>query len=650
MTDTANLGLPLIDAGQAQKHVTHNEALRILDAAIQIAVEDRNRTVPPPSPAEGQRHVVAAAATGAWAGHGEAIAMFQGGAWDFLTPRAGWCLWSIADDAMCVFDGTQWRDIRSLALDNLSRLGVNTAAAAPNLFAAKSNAALFAAIDVADGGSGDARVQISKQSAANTASVVFSDNYSGRAEFGLVGSDAFRLKVSGDGASFVDALVIDQSSGNAALPRGLALTGVVAPAQLTASQNDFAPPGLAAAAVLQLSADAARSISGLAGGAEGRVVVLINVGSQPITLLDNSGASAAANRFAVGGPLAIAGQQAAILRYDGAAARWRAIAGGAGASPARAGMTNRIINPEGAILQRGAGPVADDAYGFDRWYVLCETATVAIDQLLDQEAGTPWMMRHTQAQPAAQRIGTAQIIEAANCKDLRGAAVMLSARVRMSSSATLRYAIVEWTGAADTLTSDVVNNWNSGTFAPGHFFAAAATTVAAVGSAALAANVLTNVSLPATISAAARNLIVMFWTEAAAAQNATMDIGRVQLEAGGAATPFARRSLGDELNLCIRYYRTAGRGAPAFAANPTMVFFSATIFPPMRAAPSYVALKTAVVFRDPVSGSQTSTASTHSVSPGAGGIYVELNGYSGLTAGRQGVIASDDVCGLVAEL
>ena len=174
-------------------------------------------------------------------------------------------------------------------------------ASSPNLLSVKSNAALLAAINVADGGSGDARLQISKESAAKTASVFFSDAFSGRAEFGLVGSDAFKLKVSADGSAWVEAFTIDQTTGNLALPRGLALSGVIAPAQITANQNDYSPTGAAAASVLQLSSDASRSISGLAGGAEGRVVSIINVGSQPITLLDESASSAAANRFTLGG-------------------------------------------------------------------------------------------------------------------------------------------------------------------------------------------------------------------------------------------------------------------------------------------------------------------------------------------------------------
>jgi hypothetical protein len=223
-------------------------------------------------------------------------------------------------------------DLRDLpvTLDNAVHVGINTTASSPNLLNVKSNAALLSAINVADGGSGDMRLQVSKESAAKTASVFFSDNFSGRAEFGLVGSDAFKLKVSADGSAWVEAFTIDQSSGNLALPRGVALTGVIAPPQITASQNNYNPTGVATAAVMQLSSDASRNITGLAGGAEGRLVSLINVGSKPIVLLDESTSSTAANRFTLGGNLTIPARQAAMLRYDGTAARWQAISAATG--------------------------------------------------------------------------------------------------------------------------------------------------------------------------------------------------------------------------------------------------------------------------------------------------------------------------------
>ncbi len=145
MTDTPNLGLPFIDGGQAQKHVTHNEALRILDAVIQVAVLDRTRTAPPSSPAEGARYIVASGATWAWAGHAQAIATWQDGAWAFLLPKSGWCVWSVADDEMMVFDGTLWRAVAAPSLDGVPHLGINATADASNLLSVKSNAALFAA-------------------------------------------------------------------------------------------------------------------------------------------------------------------------------------------------------------------------------------------------------------------------------------------------------------------------------------------------------------------------------------------------------------------------------------------------------------------------------------------------------------------------
>ncbi|EGP07798.1 hypothetical protein CSIRO_2393 [Bradyrhizobiaceae bacterium SG-6C] len=327
MTDTPHLGLPFIEGSQAQKHVTHNEALRILDSVVQIGVLDTDRTAPPSSPAEGDRHIVASGATGAWAGHADAVAVREDGAWRFLNPKAGWCAWSDADGLLLVYDGTAWIEVTGSGgmSGSVSLLGINDSASAPNLLTVKSNAALFDAIAVADSGSGDMRLQISKETAANTASVVFSDAFSGRAEFGLIGSDDFKLKVSSDGSTFTEALIIDRSSGNAAFPRGVALTGVISPSQITSNQNDYNPAGVAAASVINLSSDALRTISGLAGGAEGRVVALLNTGSQPILLLNESGSSTAANRFTSGGDLALGAKQAVLLRYDGTAARWSAL-------------------------------------------------------------------------------------------------------------------------------------------------------------------------------------------------------------------------------------------------------------------------------------------------------------------------------------
>jgi hypothetical protein len=105
---TTHLLLPYILAAQAQKHVTHNEALRLLDAMVQLSVLDRDLTAPPASPADGDRYIVAIGATGLWAGWDLNVAFWIDGVWMRLVPRPGWQAW-IADEASStVWTGAIW--------------------------------------------------------------------------------------------------------------------------------------------------------------------------------------------------------------------------------------------------------------------------------------------------------------------------------------------------------------------------------------------------------------------------------------------------------------------------------------------------------------------------------------------------------------
>lgn len=226
MTDTtANLSLPEITASQAQKHVTHNEALRALDVLIQLAVLDRDLASPPGSPAEGQRWLVAASATGAWSGHSHQIAAWQDGAWDFYSPQIGWLAYVIDEGALIAWDGSGWVPALDMVggateLQNMALLGLGTTADSTNPLSAKLNNALWTAKTEAEGGDGNLRYKLSKESSAKTLSLLFQDNYSGRAEIGLTGDDDFRFKVSADGSTWKDAIVIDKSSGQVSFPQG----------------------------------------------------------------------------------------------------------------------------------------------------------------------------------------------------------------------------------------------------------------------------------------------------------------------------------------------------------------------------------------------------------------------------------------------
>ncbi|MGD9294547.1 MAG: DUF2793 domain-containing protein, partial [Roseobacter sp.] len=84
---SSSLSLPFIMPSQAQKHVTHNEALRILDAVTQLTVIADDTTAPPGTPTEGGRYIPDTGATGDWAGREGEIALFEGGSWRFFVPR-----------------------------------------------------------------------------------------------------------------------------------------------------------------------------------------------------------------------------------------------------------------------------------------------------------------------------------------------------------------------------------------------------------------------------------------------------------------------------------------------------------------------------------------------------------------------------------
>lgn len=224
MSDQTNLlGLPYIMPSQAQKHVTHNEALRLLDATVQLSVGSRSLTAPPEAPAEGDRHIIASGADGAWSGKDGRIAAFQDGAWTVLTPREGWLAW-VEDEQklLCRMTGAWVAVEQSLSeLQNLSLLGVGTGADPTNPFAAKLNKALWSARYAAEGGDGDLRYTFNKEAPANSATLLMQTDWSGRAEIGLSGDDDLRFKVSADGAAWNDALVADRSTGSVSFPGGL---------------------------------------------------------------------------------------------------------------------------------------------------------------------------------------------------------------------------------------------------------------------------------------------------------------------------------------------------------------------------------------------------------------------------------------------
>ncbi len=108
MASTTQFGLPLLAPSQAQKHVTMNEALAILDAVAQLRVLSSTVQIPPTDVDEGGAYLVPVGASGEWTGRSKRVAVWSNGGWLYLTPKAGWCAWDEETNGRRVFDGTDW--------------------------------------------------------------------------------------------------------------------------------------------------------------------------------------------------------------------------------------------------------------------------------------------------------------------------------------------------------------------------------------------------------------------------------------------------------------------------------------------------------------------------------------------------------------
>ncbi len=105
---TARFGMPLLHAGQAQKELDHNEALTLLDLAVQPVVRAIGLNEPPSDPGEGDCWLVGASPVGAWSGHAQALAGWTAGGWRFVAPRPGMAVFHGGDQLTVRHDGTGW--------------------------------------------------------------------------------------------------------------------------------------------------------------------------------------------------------------------------------------------------------------------------------------------------------------------------------------------------------------------------------------------------------------------------------------------------------------------------------------------------------------------------------------------------------------
>ena len=137
MTETNNLRLPLLAAGQAQKHVTVNEALVRLDALAPGVCESATTLAAPAAAVEGAVYIVPDG--GGWPAEAGDLCVWLNGGWLGVTPAAGWRVWVRDEQAERRFEAGRWRSaaadgMRSKTVDLSLEAGmaVETAAVIPD--------------------------------------------------------------------------------------------------------------------------------------------------------------------------------------------------------------------------------------------------------------------------------------------------------------------------------------------------------------------------------------------------------------------------------------------------------------------------------------------------------------------------------------
>ena len=104
-----NLGLAYgWTLGESGWHTDMDANLKRLGAIVGLSVKDRDLTTPPASPTDGDRYIVPAGATGAWAGKTDQIAVRIAGSWEYHAPRVGWLAYIAAEDRLAVYKAGGW--------------------------------------------------------------------------------------------------------------------------------------------------------------------------------------------------------------------------------------------------------------------------------------------------------------------------------------------------------------------------------------------------------------------------------------------------------------------------------------------------------------------------------------------------------------
>ncbi len=109
MSETRTFHLPLLQASQAQKHVTVNEALVRLDGLAQITLQSRGLSTPPASSSDGDCYALPMGCSEDWEGQDGLLALASNGGWIFVAPMNGWSAWLVDEHSRATYLQGSWQ-------------------------------------------------------------------------------------------------------------------------------------------------------------------------------------------------------------------------------------------------------------------------------------------------------------------------------------------------------------------------------------------------------------------------------------------------------------------------------------------------------------------------------------------------------------
>lgn len=218
---TPNLQIEHLVPQQIQREVTVNDAFNRVDAFMNNGAISRQHHTPPKDPDNGDVYIISQTPEDIWQDKAGWLTYYWQ-VWYYIQPNEGITIWVNDEDILLTYNGKEWQEtLKAPATDYTQTLGVGAKADAYNKLVVRSAASLFTHAE-----QHNVQMKLNKAGEKYTASQLFQSNYTTHAEWGLVGSNNFSLKVSADGSYFQPVMQIDSNTAQARFYQPVQTSGI----------------------------------------------------------------------------------------------------------------------------------------------------------------------------------------------------------------------------------------------------------------------------------------------------------------------------------------------------------------------------------------------------------------------------------------